>query len=362
MTRSYMIAAGVALVSIAWVASGQLKGDEPSNVETVTTTQITEPVEENMPQVRATRSLAREHDNSVVLFGRTEGVRSVKVKVQTSGRIVAINVEKGSRVNKGDVIAHIEMADRQARLKESKALVERYSIAYEAAKKLSQKQFRSKVQLAEAVSNLETARSGLRSIQLDIERTAIRAPFDGVLDDLLVDVGDFVAVGDVTASVVDLDPILFVGEVTERVASRLSLQDKAIVTPVDGEPQEGVVSYISKVGSTATRTFRVEISLANPDANIPEGLTAELHLKLGSIKGHFVTPAVLTLNDAGVLGIKTVDKEGLVQFNKVTIIDDTPQGIWLTGLPDQADVIVVGQEFVRSGQKVRTTFVESEKG
>lgn len=362
MIRSYLIAGGVAIAAVTWVASGQFTAEEAIPVDEVASAVGTTESAENetMMQVRVQRSVAKEHQSSMVLFGRTEGVRSVEVKVQTAGRIVSVKGKKGSFVKKGEVLARIEMADRQARLKEAEAQVERYEIAYAAAKKLSQKQFRSKVQLAEAVANLETAKAGLRSMRVDIARTTIRAPFDGILDDIPVNVGDYVAVGNVSAKVVDLDPILIVGDVTERVAAGLKIGDSAVVTPVGQATQEATVSYISKVGSTTTRTFRVEISLDNPEGLIAEGVTSELRLKLGSIQAHFLTPAVLTLNDAGEVGVKIVDSEGVVQFYSIQIIDDTPEGIWLTGLPETADLIVVGQEFVRTGQKVQTTEVNKD--
>ncbi|MBC8267778.1 MAG: efflux RND transporter periplasmic adaptor subunit [Rhodospirillaceae bacterium] len=350
MKKSFIIAFGVALVAFVWVVSGQFEGSS-NELQIASGTQA--PDSENLIQVRTRRSTARNHESSVVLFGRTEGVRSVQVKVETSGRIVAVPGVKGQIVNKGDVIARIAMDDRQARLNEAKAIVERYAIAFEAAQKLSKKQFRSKVQLSAANADLETAKASLRSITIDIDRTTIRAPFKGVLDDVVVDIGDFVAVGTVSAIVVDLDPILIVGEVTERAANHLKLGDIATVTPVGSDPRQGIVTYISKVGSPSTRTFRVEVSLANPDGVISEGVTSELKLEQGRIKAHFVTPAVLTLNDRGELGVKVLDTGSVVQFHKVTIVDDTPEGIWLTGLPQDADLIVVGQEFVRSGQKAQ---------
>jgi membrane fusion protein, multidrug efflux system len=350
MKKSFILAIGVALVAFVWVISGQFTGNS-NELETASRSQA--PDSETLTQVRTRRSIARNHESSVVLFGRTEGVRSVQIKVETSGRIVAVPGVKGQIVNKSDVIARIAMDDRQARLNEAKAMVERYAIAFEAAQKLSKKQFRSKVQLSAAKADLETAKSSLRTISVDIGRTTIRAPFKGVLDDVVVDVGDFVAVGTVSASIVDLDPILIVGEVTERASGRLKLGDIATVTTVGSAPRQGVITYISKVGSPSTRTFRVEVSLANPGGVVSEGVTSELKLGQGSIKAHFVTPAVLTLNDRGALGVKVLDEDSVVQFHKVTIVDDTPEGIWLTGLPDAADLIIVGQEFVRSGQKVQ---------
>jgi multidrug efflux system membrane fusion protein len=356
MNGSFKIAAGVFLTAFVWVASGLFSGakDKPTSASNALGNSG-----EVLSKVRTKHSIAQEHQNYLVLFGRTEGVRSVQIKVETAGRIIEVPLEKGSSIKKGDVIARIAMADRQARLKKARALVNRYTIANEAAQKLSKKQFRSKVQLAESVSNLESAKADLRLVSVDIERTAVHAPFDGILNDVGVEIGDYVAIGDVSATIIDLDPILVVGEVTEQASGLLSIGDKANIKLIGGYNLDGSVSYISKVGSAQSRTFRIEVSLRNPGGTISEGLTTELRLKLGLIKAHFLSPSILTLNELGELGIKTVNS-GQVQFHKVQIIDDTQQGVWLTGLPDEVELIVVGQEFVRSNQKVQSLKIDRE--
>ncbi len=353
MSNSFKIAVGVFIAASIWVSSGLIFGVEEKITPAAGESSSTD---EAFPKVRTKNSVARDHQRSIVLYGRTEGVRSVQVKVETAGRITHVPKQKGSFIKKGDVIALMGIGDRQARLRQAKALVNRYAIAYEAAQKLSKKQFRSKVQLAEAVSNLESAKANLRSIRIDIERTTVRAPFDGVLNDVKIEVGDYVAIGDVSATVVDLDPILIIGQVTEQFSRYLSIGDRARITLIGGDVLEGIVSYISKVGSTQSRTFRIEVSLPNPGRLIPEGVTTELRLNLGLIKAHFLSPAALTLNELGELGVKTV-KSDKVQFHKVQIIDDTQQGVWLTGLPDEVELIIVGQEFVQSNQKVRSISV-----
>ena len=188
-------------------------------------------------------------------------------------------------------------------------------------------------------------------MNIDIERTVIRAPFDGVLETQPVEIGDFASVGHAVAGIVDLDPVLVVGEVTERAVKLLNAGTPALARTLNGLPLNGTVSYISKVASSSTRTFRVEVSVANPDGAIPAGLTAQMSLNLGTAKAHFITPAVLTLSSEGVLGVKVLDQDGIVRFHTGSIVEDTPEGLWVEGLPDRIELITVGQEFVLTGQK-----------
>ena len=65
---------------------------------------------------------------------------------------------------------------------------------------------------------------------------------------------------------------------------------------------------------------------------------------------HLLPQSVLTLDDEGVLGVRAVEDGSKVAFHPVTIIKDTREGIWVSGLPLKIDVITVGQEYVQPGQ------------
>lgn len=352
MKRSYLIAAGIAFAAAGWILSGQVDGNiETDRAEPASAPAAAE-VAVALPQVRVRSSTARERVSELVLFGRSEAERMVELRAETAARVVAIKVVKGQRVAKGDAIAQLAMDDRQARLSEAEAVVEQYRIAYEAAQKLSQKQYRSKVKLAETRAQLETAKAALAAIRLDIARTVIRAPFAGVVEALPAEVGDYLAVGAVVAHIVDLDPILIVGEVAERDIAKVTTGSLARVRLTTGEVVEGTVRYVSRVGTKSTRTFRIEVALANPGGAIAEGLTAELWLPVGLELAHLVSPAVLTLSDDGVVGVKVVDDKDVVDFFPVRMVADTPDGVWLGGLPETITLITVGQEFVLPGQRV----------
>ncbi len=358
MKKSYITAAFIAVAATAWILSGQFN-DGPNGEGAMET--ASNPDHAALAQVRVRAVTAQDHAIELVLFGRTEAERKVEMKAETSGRVAARLTNKGETVIKGKAMIRLAMDDRQARLRKAEAVLKQHTIAFDAAQQLSKKQFRSKVKLAETEAELESARAGLAAIRLDIERTSIRAPFDGVADRMPVEIGDYVAVGDVVAQVVDLDPIIVVGEVSEVDVASIRLGAQADVRLSAGgrasggqanSRLRGEVRYISRVGAQATRTFRVEIAVANPGGRLTEGLTAEINLPLGRVRAHLTTPAVLTLSDAGVVGVKHLDADNIVRFSPVEIVADTPDGIWLTGLPERATIITVGQEFVLPGQTV----------
>ena len=345
---SHVIAIGLAAVVIAWVASGAVIWKAPNKGKGLKKRSAV------LTLVRVRQSYARLHELHLTIFGRTETIRDVKVAAETTGKVVTRAAKKGSWVKKGMPIVKLAMNDRQARLREAEAKVDYQTLAYESAEKLSKKQFQSKIKVSEAKAALEEGKASLAAARLEILRTTVRAPIDGYIEALPLHIGDYVQPGTVVATVLNLDPIRVVAHVSERQVSKLKTGSIAWVSVPDGNLLQGIVRFISRMGNTSTRTFRVEVWFDNPDGKISEGLTAELRLVLGNALAHRVSPAVLALNDNGTIGIKAVDKEGKVVFHAVEILEDTTDGVWIGGLPKQLTLITVGQEFVRIGQSVET--------
>jgi len=356
-TRKYLPASSawiaillVAAVSV-WVGSGYLAGQPDKTANEKTADDNPRP----LPLVTILSSVAQPRSKEITLLGLTEAFMDIQVRAETSGRIQSRPVIKGNNVAKNATLVTLTMDDRLERKQQAEALYEYQTIAYSAAKKLSQKQFQSKVKLAREKADLARAKAELARINLDIRRTTIKAPLSGIVEDLPVDVGERVTIGDVVARIITIDQIKVTGAVSEGQIRQLKKGDYASITLPDGETRTGDIIYLSKKSIGATRTFRIEISVDNPDKSIVAGLTTELRLQGKRKKGHFVSPSVLTLNNKGQLGVKIVDGENRVQFKTVEILTDTPAGLWITGLADKVNIISNGQGFVKVGQKVRTT-------
>ena len=72
-------------------------------------------------------------------------------------------------------------------------------------------------------------------------------------------------------------------------------------------------------------------------------------IDLGEVQAHQISPALFTLSDEGEMGVRTVDTSNRVEFHTVQIIEDGPDGVWVTGLPTTTRLITVGQEFCDRG-------------
>jgi multidrug efflux system membrane fusion protein len=245
-------------------------------------------------------------------------------------------------------------------LAETEALIRQRELEHEAAERLVGDRFISEAELAGKFAELVAARAARERIALDIEHTWIRAPFDGVVYERLVEIGDYVAIGDPIAQIVDANPLIIVANVNERSIGGLTVGSTGRARVLGGPEITGEIRYLSPVADESTRSFRVELAIPNPDASLPVGTSAELMLGAESIVAHEVSSALLALADDGTIGVKIVDASSRVRFVPVEIVESTDNGgMLVTGLPAEAKIITVGQGFVTDGQLVSATEDES---
>ncbi len=340
---SLAVVAGVS----GWMASG-IFGDHGAGAAGAAPAPAAAP----LTKVRVIELQAEAKPIEIVVQGRTAASRKVEIKAETMGKVIEIGADRGARVKKGQLIAKLATDDRQARLEEAQALVRQRTLDLDAGKQLADKGFRPELKNAESRSALESAKAMLARIELDIQRTQIRAPFDGVLDQRAVEIGDYVRDSVVIATVVDLAPAVVMAQISEREVGQIRVGQIGSARLVTGGSVEGVVRYIGAVGDAATRTFKVELEVPNPDARIVEGVTAELRLPVAQTSAHPLPPSVLTLDDLGRIGVKLVAEGDRVTFVPAQVIAGDSERVWLGGLPKTARVIAVGQEFVKDGERV----------
>lgn len=346
------------------------------------------------------RSAAREVESTVTLRGQTEADRTVELRAETTGLVISEPLRKGTFVDRGEVLCRLDPAAREAalqearaRLAESKARVpeadarleearaqrEEAEINYNAAENLAGEGFSSQSRVAatraalrsaeaavqSAKSGLETARAGIEGARAavanadkEIDRLSITAPFAGVLETDTAEIGSFLQTGALCATVLQLDPMTLVGFVSELQVARVTQGASATARTASGRDVSGTVSFLSRAADQTTRTFRVEVRVPNPELALRDGETAEITVDAEGKAAHLLPQSALTLDDGGALGLRLVDADHRVTFVPVTLLRDTPSGVWLTGLPDEAEVIIIGQEYVTEGVRVRPVYQE----
>ena len=207
-----------------------------------------------------------------------------------------------------------------------------------------------------ATSGVESAAAGVQRAEQEIERLQIFAPFEGLLESDTAEIGSLMQPGALCGTVIQLDPIKLVGFVPEAEVDRVTVGANAGARLATGAQVQGIVTFLSRSADPQTRTFRVEITVDNADLSIRDGQTADIVIASDGVMAHLLPSSALTLNDEGILGLRIVDQDSLARFAPVTFLRDNADGVLLAGLPDQADVIVVGQEFVTDGVLVAPSY------
>ncbi|MDQ2089189.1 efflux RND transporter periplasmic adaptor subunit [Marimonas arenosa] len=207
-------------------------------------------------------------------------------------------------------------------------------------------------------AGIQSAEAAVAAAEKEISRLEITAPFEGLLESDAAELGALMQPGAVCATVIQLDPIKLVGFVPETEVDRIAVGSLGGARLSSGDELVGRVTFLSRSADPLTRTFRVEIQVPNPALAIRDGQTVEIAIASDGAAAHLVPQSALTLNDDGLLGVRIVDEAKHAQFVPVTLVRDTAEGVWVTGLPDVADVIVIGQEYVVDGVPVRPSFKE----
>lgn len=348
INRSVITAIFVFGAMMAWLLSGVLFTDD--TVEAAVAINVAKPQTSSF-KVVVQELEAKPHPNNIILQARSEADKVVTLAAETGGTISALPVEKGAFVQKGQIICHIDVGAREANLDQARAQRDARKIEYNAARTLIKQGHTSKSQLAASRAAYDGAVANVKAALVELERTKIRAPFDGILDRQPVKIGHYMAPGQPCGTIIDKDPLLIVGYIAERQVNKISIGARGTATLSTGETANGIIRYIAETPNMATRTFRVELEVANKDLALRDGMTAELRIKAGEVLATRVPQSTLTLADNGKLSVRVVEN-GRVALRPVEVLADDQNGALVAGLAARERVIVRGGEFTRDGRKV----------
>jgi multidrug efflux system membrane fusion protein len=348
----------VFLALIAWLGSGLLFNS--NKVEAAKSISVDGNSTRNF-KVVVQEITARAYPNTIILQARSEADKLVTVASETGGTISQLPVSKGSFVQKGQIICRIDVGARAAQLAQARAQRDARKIEFNAAQKLVKQGHMSKSQMAAAQAAFDASVAAVKSALVELERTKIRAPFDGILDRQPVKIGHYMSPGQPCGTIIDKDPLLVVGYISENQINRIAIGATGQAKLSTGEVAQGKVRYIAESPNLTTRTFRVELEVANKDLQLRDGMTAELTINAGEVVASRVPQSVLTLAGDGRLGVRVLQNNRVV-IRPIQIIKDDQDGAVVTGLGASEMVIVRGGEFTRDGREVDFEMLSDAKG
>lgn len=343
LRRRWAIMGLIVMTAAAWVLSGVMTREAPQPDRTVEREPMTVAVEE-----RSAKPVAR----VVVLQGQVEPDEQVIVRAETAGQVARWAVERGARVESDQLLTELRMDDREAQRQRAIAQVRRAEGELEAVQGLIARDFATERERDAREAELEAARAELEAVETDIANTRIRSPIAGVVESRLAERGDYLNVGEPVAEIVDNDPLRAVVQVPQHQISRLQSGQEARVRFLSGEQVDGEVAFVSNLADVTTRTFRMEVTVPNPEWALPAGISAEVTVPTEEVLAHAISPAHVTLGPDGRIGVMAADKDNRARFHPVDPVRATQDGIWFTGLPESLRLITVGQGFISPGERI----------
>lgn len=369
MKKQYLVAIGLIIVIAAWMLIPRGDGDRNERYAAAdvnrTVSAIADDGSANASSaadftVRAVRSRVDTYTQTVSVRGRTQAFRLVDIRAETAGRVIATPAARGARVQQNDVLCEIAVDSRETDLQEALSRQEQARLEFEGGQDLQQRELISRSALAQLRATYDAAIAAVRRAELALERTKIRAPFDGIVETRSVEVGDYMDMGGQCASLFDDNPMLLVGQVPEQQVNNLDIGARVTGIMVTGERLNGKLTYLARAANDISRSYRIEVQLEPQQTPIRQGISTEILLDAAQIRAHLVPPSSVTLDDQGLLGVKTLNSDNEVEFHRVRVVGESTRidesGFWVTGLPDEVVLITVGQELVFEGQVVNANF------
>lgn len=360
--RAHRLSAILVLVAAGlWVGTGRFAsvGSEEAQASQSASTEASEQAstapgtpEKALRTVAAIMPEMKEHAREIRISGVTDADKRSVLAARTSGVILSLPVAQGDMVADGATVAGIEGPEVVAAITMAEATISQRSQELDVAEKLYKSGNTAELQLIAQRAAFAAAEMQLSEAKAAADRLTLRAPFAGVVDSVEVEIGEWVQTGTPIATLLSLDPIVVRAEVSELDVGYVKVGDSAVLKLVNGTELRGTVRHLSREASEGTRTYPVEIMLPNAEGAIPAGMTAEVNLYAAPVMAVTVPRSAITLSEDGELGLRTVGKDNVARFTSVELIDDTPEGLILAGVPSETRIIVLGQDLVRDGETV----------
>ena len=269
-----------------------------------------EKTEEKLFSVEVIDSSAQTIRDSIDFSSTTEAFKRIEVKSEIMTTIDKVLVKAGSIISKGQHI--IELDDYK--------------------------------------TNADLYKLNLLS-KSEFDKYALFAPFGGVLLDGHKIAGELVMPGEKVYEIIDLSSLKIFGYINENEILDISLDNEVEVTILD-EQVKGIIDYISPISDPETKTFEIVVKVENKDLRYKDGLSSIISIIKGNVLAHKISPSILALGDKGELGVKVIGSDNTVQFKKINVIEDTSDYMLVSGLSQKEKIIIVGQQYVSSGEKV----------
>ncbi|MDF3046911.1 MAG: transporter [Candidatus Midichloriaceae bacterium] len=336
--------AGIILVILSlWMASGIFKHK--------TTTQPAKPV----AKAKVVKSQAQLRNTSLRFNGVTKAHKGATLRPEVSGIVSKVIAHNGDFLKEGEVILKIDEENRKKLYQQAKSELESAKMQFAAARIVYEKQLSSKNNFVDATSKLNMAEAHFEKAKLELEKTNIKAPFDGYVDSINVKEGDYISnsIGSIICQFSSLEKLVAIIHASQADLNFINESSTANIITSKGAIIPGKVIFIGKVADPLTQTFPVEIEIKNAESQLRIGESIVVEVQSDTpLLAHYIPKSSLVLDSQGRIGVKTLSPDGIVMTKSIDIIDEEVDGFLVDGLSDEEYIITMGAAFVVDGEKI----------
>lgn len=313
--------------------------------------------ERHVPNPRALRVEVARLDAStdarmeIALPGEVEGSRDVMLAAALGGQVEQVLVDKGDAVREGQVIARIDAEIYGAQLAQAEAQLAQAQVDYDRLGRLGD--LAAESQRAQAETALKIATAQVRAAQAQFNRSVVKAPFSGIAADVYPSRGEFLGPGTPVARIVQLDPVKVSLAVPDRdVVGLHPDMEVTVQTAAVGVPFAGRVSHVGRAADSRTRSFPVDVELANPDGQLLPGMIATVRLERSLPQGTIAVPQDWIVTRRTGQGV-FLESDGFAKWSPVTLGEVLHDQVVVTsGLDPGARIVVSGHRDLVDGDAV----------
>jgi membrane fusion protein (multidrug efflux system) len=274
------------------------------------------------------------------VVGVVKPYASAKISSEEGGLILSIPKDKGSFVNKGEVVVRLKKDVESASLEQAEAQFELARINYEKQKELWEQNATTELQYLTAKWQMEAAEKGLNVLKTRIATGYVRAPISGVIDDRYMNKGEMSGPGSPILNIVDVSKVKISAGIPEKYVTRIKKGQSVTITVdvLPGEEFEGKINYIAPTLASVSRTFEIEVIISNKDRHLKPEMNANVQI------------AQFSTDDAIVIPQDYIIDFGDEQYVYVLDIDIARKRILKLGNRNGNDVLI--EDGLRAGDKL----------
>ena len=279
----------------------------------------------------------------------------VQVISEIEGRVVTLNVEEGTLVSRGAVLAVLDRDEAQIAVKKAEVRARNAEVDYNRLERLSTQNLISRGDFDKAGMDRDVAGQELAEAQWRLSRTVIGSPFSGMVTAREITVGKHVRPGDALFTVTDFDPLIAEIFLPEREVMSLNVGRSVRLTSKANEEVrfEGRIRQISPVVDTATGTVKVTVEAVNPPDSVRPGAFVQVDIVRETRPNATLVPREAIVRELQKAHVFVVEGEKAVKREVSIGIEQNGSAQIVSGVKPGERVIVEGQGGLKDGSKVK---------